>query len=333
MLGMFEKRNQVNQDYTKQVVRELDNKYLNSKLPTGEGLAAVQFSAWLVGKCFSLAKIDGIDYLDSRTREMIGRQLVLCGELVLLDLTANQWITINRFEVKGNSPLPDTWRYQLDVATPDKIEKYYRTGAQILHFRVNCDPNRSWRGRPLWKNAEQTLATAIATEHAIKESASMSVIAFVNLLGGNRGLKQTGVGEALKSAVDKSEKFFVYQTAKTDTKSAIDRIDPKVDPGLLQARDKSRLDLLASIGIPISLFESSDGASQRESFRQLANLALEPMAEIVAAEFQHKRGLEIKFDFSELHSMDVQGKARAVANLVKAGESIDDALQQAGLNI
>ena len=330
MLGIFEKRSQAPQDFTKQVVSQLDRKYLNSKLPTGEGLAAVQFASWLVGRCFALAKIEGVDNLDQRTREMIGRQLVLCGELVLLDM-ADQWITISRFEVKGSTPMPSDWKYQLDIGTPDKIEKYYRTGDQILHFRVNSDPNRSWRGRPLWKNAEQTLETAIATEHAVAESAKMSVIAFVNLLGGNRGLKESGIGQALKTAIDQSQKFFVYQTARVESKSAIDRLDPKVDLGLMQARDKSRLDLLATCGIPISLFESSDGASQRESFRQLANLALEPMAEIVAAEFQQKRGLEIKFDFSELHSMDLQGRARAAANLVKAGQTIDDALTQAGL--
>ena len=329
MLGLFEKRSQANRDYTQQVVSQLDRTFLDGKMPTGEGLAAVQFAAGLVGRCFSLAKVEGVE-LDQRTREMIGRQLVLCGELVLLDI-ADQWITISRFDVKGDSPLPSNWKYQLDVAAPDSVEKFYRTGEQILHFRVNCDPNRSWRGRPLWKNAKQTLETAIATEYAVSESAKMHSLAFVNLLGGNKGLKQTGVGEAIKSAIDKSQKIFVYQTGKTDTKSAIDRIDPKIDLGLMAARDKSRLDLLASIGIPISLFESSDGASQRESFRQLANLSLEPLASIISAEFQQKRGLEITFDFSELHSMDVQGKARAVANLVKAGETIDDALSQAGL--
>ena len=331
MLGLFEKRSQANLDYTQQVVSQLDRTFLDSKLPTGEGLAAVQFAAWLVGKCFSLAKVEGIDNLDQRTREMIGRQLVLCGELVLLDVES-QWITISRFDVKGDSPLPDMWKYQLDVGTPDSVEKFYHTGNQILHFRVNCDPSRSWRGRPLWKNAKQTLETAIATEFAVKESAKMPLMAFIDLLGGNRGLRDSGgVGEAIKTAIDKSQKIFAYQAARSDAQGSIARIDPKVDLGLMQARDKSRLDLLASIGIPISLFESSDGASQRESFRQLANLALEPMAEIVAAEFQQKRGLEIKFDFSELHAMDLQGRARAVANLVKAGETIDDALSQAGL--
>ena len=317
MLGFFEKRSEAKQDYTQQVVSQLDRTFLDSKMPSGEGLAAVQFAAWLVGKCFSLAKVEGIDHLDQRTREMIGRQLVLCGELVLLDMT-EQWITISRFDVKGDSPLPSNWKYQLDVAAPDGVEKYYRTGDQILHFRVNCDPNRSWRGRPLWQNAKQTLNTAIATEFAVEESAKMHTIAFVNLLGGNRGLRDSGIEQALKTAVDKSQKFFIYQTGKADAKSAIDRLDPKVDLGLMQARDKSRLDLLASIGIPISLFESSDGASQRESFRQLANLALEPMAEIVAAEFKEKRGLEITFDFSELHA---NGLARASKSGCELSES------------
>ena len=316
-------------DYTQQSIERVES-VIQGGLDDGTQLAAVQFAAAMVGNAFANAKVD-LDTLDAATRQSIGRQLVLRGESVLV-FYEGRWLPVGEYTVKGSSPLPEQWNYRLDLSAPDLAEPLYRVGSDVIHVRYAPDPKKHWQGVPAWK-ASKTVKTALVAEDACSESARTPVMTLTSLGSGfGSTVVEADTKRELSAAFRKRSKVFIVKPETTAAQPSTHRLEPKVDPGLTELRRQSQLAILGAIGVPMALFSTdSEGTGRRVALSQLTLNCLQPLGYLVSAEFQLKLGIDLQFDFSDLLFSDVQGKARAVANLVKAGVSIDEAMTQVGL--
>ena len=90
----------------------------------------------------------------------------------------------------------------------------------------------------------------------------------------------------------------------------------------------------SACGIPIPLtLGTTDGTSMREAFRRFLHATISPIARLVETEIRQKLlAPELALTFQELGAGDTMSKARGVGQLVKAGASLEDALETMGLS-
>ena len=90
---------------------------------------------------------------------------------------------------------------------------------------------------------------------------------------------------------------------------------------------------LAATGCPVELITArSDGSAVREAWRRYAHAFLQPIGEIVAAEFAEKLDLPgLALDFSALFASDITGRARAFNSMVQGGMDVSKAAALSGL--
>ena len=74
---------------------------------------------------------------------MIGRSLVLRGELVMLP-EGGGLIPASTFDIRGG---PDDWAYNCHFAGPSRSVSRFLPAQSVLHFRINADPSRPWKGQ------------------------------------------------------------------------------------------------------------------------------------------------------------------------------------------
>ena len=285
----------------------------------------------MVGNAFANAEVSGISNLDSPTRQQIGSELVLRGEVVLVSIEG-RWLPVGEYTIKGSSPVDTAWSYRLNLSAPDTAEAIYRMGSEVIHVRCNPDPKKHWKGVPAWKS-DKSVKTAIAAESACGEAARTPVLTLLSLgsgFGSNNVMAD--IQRQITAAFRKKSKTFLIRPENDSSQTGLYRLEPKIDPGLVQLRKESSLDILGQMGVPVSLFSTdAEGTGRRVALSQLTVNCLQPMAKLVSGEFESKLGVQVDFDFSDLLFSDVQGKARAVANLVKAGVNVDEAMSQVGL--
>ena len=89
--------------------------------------------------------------------------------------------------------------------------------------------------------------------------------------------------------------------------------------------------VLAARGTPPALFDSSDGTSQRESFRRYLTLAVQPIARVLERELSVKLEADVSLSFDGLYAHDLQGRATSFQKLVAGGVPVNEALVTSGL--
>ena len=100
--------------------------------------------------------------------------------------------------------------------------------------------------------------------------------------------------------------------------------------GNTRLRRDAAADIVAAFGIPSSLYSGQEGASVREGWRQFG-VSVQAWGNIVGAELSDKLERPVALNFKKLASIDIAARARAVGILVKAGDSLEDALNFADL--
>ena len=89
--------------------------------------------------------------------------------------------------------------------------------------------------------------------------------------------------------------------------------------------------VLASCGVPPSLFLDSDGTSQREGLRRWYMGVVTPLVQCLEQELSEKLEVEIRLSLDS-YPRDQVGRSQVVSRLVGAGVNLDVALMAAGLS-
>ena len=119
--------------------------------------AAVEAAIGLLGRCFSVASIQpAIPALTPEFMASLVRTLLLTGNfLAMVDVDSGGIIRLQRaasWDVLGD-PLPESWRYRLDLSGPSRTITRHVPFNGVVHVRMNCSTFTPWRGTSPLQNA------------------------------------------------------------------------------------------------------------------------------------------------------------------------------------
>ena len=306
-----------------------------------EALAIAGAASRLYANALALARIEPATsaaamLLPARLRAMVGAQLALSGNAVLaLESTEAGLMAVPATGyADGGDFDPASWLYTVELSGPGAYYSRRRRGADLLHFRLDAEPRRPWRGvSPLARAGLDGEALAVITAQ-LRDAGS----------GPHGFLLSTGQFED-----DDARKAFDADLRKLRGDLAtVDRGDFN-EPGgggvtgfgLLHTRIDQGLQLLrrdlvdavaAAAGIPAALLSSamSGGVASREAYRQLGVNML-GVGELLAAEIGEKLDERVTVTFDALAAHDIRARATSYKALVDAGVPSADAARIVGL--
>ena len=342
----FKKREQRDDSYTDTLIQTIVANAGGNALITPTATGALESAAGLVARSFAGATVDAPDSysaaLSPAFLSLIGRSLMRYGELVFYVNTRGGALHLtpaSTHDVSGDSE-PDTWTYELHMAGPSRYWSIDHVSADsVLHFMLQRDPARPWRGvgpiesASLAGRLSSTTIAALADEASGPRGTLLPIPAdgeddtVTALKADIRNLKgQTAIVESTGSAA-----WGDSEAARAGQGWQPTRLGANPPTGLVNLLEAARIEILSACGVPIGLFSDSDGTAQRESFRRYLHSTLTPIARIVEAELSAKLEAPIRLNLDGLFASDLSGRARGFQSLVHGGLSVDKAAALAGL--
>ena len=330
----FRRSEERSEGLTDEVVNTLIARARAADVADADGLAAVEIAAGLVGRCFSSAAVQGgRGLLDAAILERIGRQMVRAGEAIFA-LDGDGIQPVSEWDIRGG-PRESEWIYRCDFTGPSATTSAFLPSRSVVHVRVNTHPSRPWEGRAPWRVASATAATAAAAEASAQAEARTPSSRIAPVPSQDPGQRES-YGATLKKGG-----LLVVAAATSPVGSAGQEpasrwapavMNPAPTSGHIELRAKSAADVLASCGIPASLFDArSDGTARRESFRQVLHSVVQPWARLAERELSAKLENDVRLNFDRLFASDLSGRARAFQSMVGGGMEVAQAAALAGL--
>lgn len=271
---------------------------------------------------------------------LAGRMLAIRGEAVFVLAVEGGTVSLlpcSTWSLQGYGD-PGGWLYRVDVAGPSRTTSRMVPAAGVVHFRVNGDARRPWRGVSPLERANATASLGAAVEKSLTAELRVPVARILALAGNSEqvayvadsirkgGIVATGIGQGAADQVPTS-------------RWTPGRIGPEPEAVTEAVRTQAGRDLCAAFGVPPSLFATTgDGAGQREAWRRFWAGTVAPLGRVVEAELRDKLDGMAAVAFPALRASDEDGRSRAVSRravafktLVDAGIGRERAMQIAGL--
>ncbi|MCF3974006.1 phage portal protein [Paracoccus salsus] len=308
----------------------------------GELTATVQTAVALWEGCLSLSDVIGTDLLTRHDMALAGRALALRGEAVFL--IRDRLIPATDWDISTRNGIPRAYRLGLPEAGGGRAETVL--AGEVLHFRIGCDTATPWAGTAPLRRAPLSAGLLHELETALRDvfrDAPMGSLIvpvpegsaddMAELRAGFRGRR--GASLVIEGTAQATAAGMNPNTGKSP-----DQLSPHLDKTLA---DKLLTDAKGAIfgvyGIlPGLMNEATTGPMVREAQRHLAQIVLQPIANIMAEEASEKLAARVAIDcVRPAQAFDAGGKARALATMVKAlaeakaagidGAHLQDALQ------
>ena len=270
----------------------------------------------------------------------VGRQFVLHGESVWLldgDGRDMRLLQASAWDVTGTR----SWSYRLTMSGPSGTYVRRVEADQVLHPRVNCDPEEPHRGRSPVALAGFTAGALAGLERQFAREAKANSGYVVP--AATEGLSDEAFGE-LKSDIGS------LRGRTTLVPSLAPRAgDPGAGPGradwqprrlgasppehAVSLRGDVAVAILGACGVPPQLFSNTgDGAGSREAYRQLLAASIQPTGVLLAGYLRDAFEVDVTLGWDRLAAADVQGRSRALRALIgsEGGLSIEDARRVTG---
>lgn len=278
----------------------------------------------------------------------LGRELILRGQGVLLIDTSMgrlRFVPVWHVDIDGFGPFPEAWTYRCTVNSPDNSTYVRVSGSGVVHLNWATDPVRPWRGLPPWDTT--TGAVLGSVEGRLKNEARTP---FGYLLPSrdrrgsptddnaeNAGFNFAGLnGKLVTTTGTPQEVAGAGQVANPQQRYSPIRLGMDLPQTLVQFRKDIERSVFLTCGVPPSLTDTSDGTSQRESYRRFCLLSVEPVLRRLSSELVAKLEItpaEAAFNIWGLWGHDLAGRAKAFQVLVAAGKSEAEASKLAGLMV
>ena len=285
--------------------------------------AAVQTSVSLWESGLALADVTGTDLLTRRTMSMTARSLALRGEVVFLIadrlIPATDWDMSTRFG--------EPRAYRISVPEIGGGRSQTALAAEVLHFRIGVDPSTPWAGSAPLRRARLSAELLEEVETALRdvfreaplgsqivpvpEGTADDMAAMRAGFRGRRGatLVIEGVAQSVGAGMHP-------QLGKSPDQLSPDLQRTLADKLLTSAKGE----VYGVFGVlPGLVNPATTGPLVREAQRHLAQLVLQPIANIMAEEVTDKIGSEVAIDVVRpMQAFDHGGKARAVSTMLQA---------------
>lgn len=297
-------------------------------------------SLWEAG--LSLADVKGTDLLSRRSLALVARSLALRGEAVFL--VRDKLIPAIDWDLSTRNGEPRAYRLGIPEIGGGRRETVL--AAEVLHFRIGCDPATPWAGTAPLARASLSAELLQHIECAMRdvfrdapigsqivplpEGSGEDMEAMRRSFRGRRGaaLVVEGVAQATAAGMNPN----IGQSP--------DQLSPDLDKTLADKMLSDARNAIWSVfGIlPGLMSAASTGPMVREAQRHLAQLTLQPMADLIAEEASQKLGTSVTLDVVRpMQAFDHGGKARAFGAMLQAyatakeagldGATLEDALQ------
>ena len=302
----------------------------------------VECASSMFGRSFRVANVTPASMrtagLTPTILEMIARQLIIAGEIVLVPEIGPEGVDLvpaSDWDIEGGAN-PRTWRYRVTLPGPSTLQTRHLPAAGVLHFMYAPSPIHPWRGVSPLTRAK--LTGAIASNLELRLSQEMGGRSG-NLLPvpGDPGEPRFDGLRADLSALEGNTALVPSLTGgfeqgpsggtRQDWKPI--RFGPAPPESLDAIRTSTGRKILGACGVPVSLADPGNAAGQalREALRQFLHLSVVPLAAGVAWELSRKLEVPgLKLGFRRLHAADIQGRARAFASLINAGQGETQAM-------
>lgn len=300
------------------------------------GAAQASVSLWEAG--LSLADVKGTDFLPRRLLALSARSLALRGEAVFL--IRDQLIPATDWDISTRNGQPRAYRLGIPEIGGGRRET--ALAGEVLHFRIGSDVATPWAGSAPLSRAKLSgqllheIETAILEVFRnapigsqivpVPEGSSDDMRELRASFKGNRGSALVIEGTAQATAAGMNPNI-----GKSPDQLSPDLSRTLADKFLADAKDA----IYSAYGILPGLHnKAATGPLVREAQRHLAQLVLQPVANLMAEEATEKLGSKITLDVVRpMQAFDHGGKARAFGAMLQAFAAAKDAgLDGATLN-
>ena len=332
--------------YTEHIIANMLAVAQGTYSPDVSQTAAVEFAAGLIGRALAVAIVEpesAAQLLTPLRMMQMGRRLVLSGnyvapiEIVRRDIALR---TSRHFSIVGGGIDESSWLYEIELAAPFHIETRRVLSPGVFHVRIAPDIREPWYGTsPLLAagiSADLLARVEAKTSEELKSPVG-SVLPVPEGMGDdNKKAMQTDLGKIAGGTMLVETQAGGHGQGRQyapQLEWTPKRIGAMIPESHVTLRSDVARDVCAALGIPPALYAGSDGGSLREGYRQLLTSTLEPLAEIIAAEFREKVGYPVTLNFRRLAAADIAARARAYGTLVAGGVDRDEAAAVAGLDL
>lgn len=291
---------------------------------------AVQTAVSLWESGLSLADVTGTDMLDRRMMALAARALALRGEAVFL--IRDRLIPATDWDLSTRHGQPRAYRLGLPEIGGGRSETVL--AAEVLHFRIGCEAVTPWAGSSPLRRAQISAQLLEAVETALRdvfrdapigttivplpEGSAEDMDAMRSAFRGKRGAALVIEGVAQSTAAGMNP-----QIGQKSDQLSPDLSRTLADRVLTEAKGA----VSGAFGIlPGLMNATTTGPLVREAQRHLAQLVLQPIANLMAEEATEKLGGLVAIDcVRPMQAYDHGGKARALGAMLQAMASAKEA--------
>ena len=351
-----EVRGQGGAGFTDAVTRALIAEATGGTVRTPAATAALEACAGVYSRAFAVATVaPATPVTAALTPELLAlaaRDLIRRGEFVwLIDVDAAGAVRLlpaGSWDVRSESARSEYF-YRLDLFAPSNNETLIAPGAAVIHGKYSFDPARPWFGISPMGWADLTGKLHAAVEDALADEAGSPRGVLLSVPIGPDADGDSDTTEDPNAALRDDITALRGKVAMLETTSAgwsegktaapsrdwvPQRLGAAPPAPLVDLREASARAVMAACGVPPTVFATGgDAAGSREAWRALLHGAVQPVADLLAAELAVKLdtpGLALSFD--RLMASDVQGRARAFQSMTGGGMDAARAAELAGLS-
>ena len=223
---------------------------------------------------------------------------------------------------------PESWRYNLTLPGPTQIfSRKNIPGNGLLHFKINVDHRRPWRGVSIFESADVSVQGLALMEDSLQAEYGMPVSRLF-------AYRDLGDDQAKDFATSFKSAKGVNAIGLGD-KETYDLLDFRPEPNAetITSKDGDIGRLIAAAGIPPALLVAGANAqAMREAYRQFILVTVNPILSMMATELSEKFETEVNISSAPLHATNISERARAYKLLVDAGHDRTEAARIAGIS-
>lgn len=306
-------------------------------------IASVGACTRLYERCFAAATVSPAESRAGALRApglgLVGRAIALRGESVwLLNVSGGelQILPVAFWDIRGNSPDPATWVYNLDLHGPSGGYRRTVSGESVLHFRVGANPATPWHGQSPLAESRHTAALAATLEERMAQEASIPNGQLFFLPGHLTADQKKRATENFTKRL--GGKLVVMDAPNLAGAGNLPthfteqhRVGADFPLGNIELRRDVSASILAAYGVPQNLLFAGSGSDAREGYRRFLRATLLPIGNVIAEEIRAKVDPAATLNFQALRAGDIATAARAFKQFRDGDVDLDRALELAGL--